>query len=148
MGYPRQTAAFQTASTYIVSVTGCTAGATNGECVQQVVNYWRCAGLTIDSATVCYAASARVACPQHTNGFRCESSSKKGLLGLLGLLGLIPLLLCLLLLCCLLFCLCRCKKSEPDVHFATFEPNAAPIAGSVAPGTMCYAPSIGGPVCY
>jgi hypothetical protein len=148
-GYPRATTAFQTASTYIVIVIGCVTGTTNGECVQNTINWWRCAGLTIDCCTVCYAASVRVACPTHTNGFRCADDSKKGLLGLLGLLGLIPLLLCISLICCLLLCLCRRKKTEGDVHFATFDPHAAPIGpGSVAPGTACYAPSMGGPVVY
>jgi len=54
------------------------------------------------------------------------SSSKKGLLGLLGLLALIPLILCC---CLLLLCLLRRKKREGDVHFATFDPQAANMGG-------------------
>jgi hypothetical protein len=140
----RVTEPFRTASTWQVIVTGCPVDSTRGECVQRVVNWWRCAGLTIDSGTVCYAGGARIACPTHTLGFRCPQSSKKGLLGLLGLLGLIPLLLCLLLCCLCLPMLMRRKKTEGDVHFATFDPHAAPVAGSIAPGTACYAPSMGG----
>lgn len=114
-GYPRVTEPFQTASTYIVIIIGCPTDATNGECVQRVVNWWRCRGLTIDASAVCYGNTiTRYACPQHTLGFRCPSSSKEGLLGLLGLLGLVPLLLCLLLCCPLLPCLLRRKKTEGD----------------------------------
>jgi len=72
--------------------------------------------------------------PTKTDGPKtCPSSaqSPKGLLGLLGLLGLIPLCICCLLL---LLCLLRRKKREGDVHFATFDPNAAaPCATACSP---------------
>jgi hypothetical protein len=71
-------------------------------------------------------------------GCPSSSNSSKGLLGLLGLLGLIPLLLCC---CLLLLCLIRRKKREGDVHFATFDPNAAPVCASAcAPVASACAP--------
>lgn len=129
-----------------ISVTGCEAVANRNACVQDAINWWRCRNIGIDSGSSCYANGVLIACPTHALGWRCESSSKKGLLGLLGLLGLIPLLLCSLLLCCLLG-LCRRKKTESDVHFATFDPHAAPVAGSVvAPATAVVgAPAYGAP---
>ena len=141
-GNQRLNADFLDGHTYKVTVTGCS---NNAECVQEAINWFRCKGLTIDAGTVCYAGSAtRIACPTHTNGYRCKDSSNKGLLLLLLLLILIPV--CLIPLCilaCILFL--KPKKTSGDVQFATFDPHAAPIGGSfVAPGTACYAPSIGG----
>jgi hypothetical protein len=138
--------AFVDGTAYRIIINNCPAG--NGDCVQAVINWWRCHGFIIDSATFCFRdVIVPVACPTILLGFNCPSSSKKGLLGLLGLLGIIPLVLCLLLCCLILPCFCRRTKREGDVHFATFDPHAAPIAGSVAPGS-CMAPSIGGPMCY
>jgi len=114
---------------YQVAVTGCTDAATRTQCVQQTLNWWRCYNnFPFNSGTTCIANNVQIACPTHELGFRCPSSSKKGLLGLLGLLGLIPLFL----LCCCLFFLCciRRRKTEADVHFATFDPHAAPVVGA------------------
>jgi len=125
---------------YRIAVDGCnnTNLATQDQCVQQTLNWWRCHyGFPFNGATVCYSASRPIACPVEELGFRCPSSSKKGLLGLLGLLGLIPLLL----LCCCLFFLCciRRRKTEADVHFATFDPHAAPVIATApcATATAC-----------
>lgn len=128
-----------------IDVTGCanqTTAATRGECVQRTLNYWRCKGYNFDGGAQCYANSLAVACPTHEAGFRCPTSSKKGLLGLLGLLGLIPLLL-LSLLCFICLCCIPRKKSTGEVHMSTFDPQPAVAAGSIAPATACYAPSIG-----
>lgn len=57
----------------------------------------------------------------------CDGGSKKGLLGLLGLLGIIPLVLCSLLCCLCLLCIRR-RKTEGDVHFATFDAGAPACA--------------------
>merc|ERR1711881_211425 len=65
--------------------------------MQHVLNYWRCeVDFPFEGGTICYADRTEIACPTHELGFRCPSSSKKGLWGLLGLLGIIPLVL----LCC------------------------------------------------
>jgi len=124
---------------YTITVIGCNqTGATRTQCVQQTLNWWRCYhNIPFNGGTICYANYELIACPTHENGFRCPSSSKKGLLGLLGLLGLIPLLL---LCCCLLFLCCiRRRKTEADVHFATFDPHAAPVIATApcATATAC-----------
>ena len=112
--------------------------------MQNTLNWWRCEGFPFRGGEVCQAAYVAVACPTRELGFKCPNTSKKGLLGLLGLLALIPLFL--LLCCSLLICCIRRKKTEGDVHFATFDPHAAPMGGSIAPATACYAPSVGAPI--
>lgn len=117
-----------------ITVTGCENAATQVACTQAAINAWRCRGYNVDSGTICLADWTRIACPTDGNGWECPTSgSKKGLLGLLGLLGLIPLLLCSLLLCLLFPCCIRRKKTEGDVHFATFDPHAAPVVATAAP---------------
>jgi len=117
-----------------ITVTGCENAATQVACTQAAINAWRCRGFNVDSGTICLADYIRIACPTDGNGWECPTSgSKKGLLGLLGLLGLIPLLLCSLLLCLLFPCCIRRKKTEGDVHFATFDPHAAPVVATAAP---------------
>jgi len=138
--------AMRSGAVYNIAITGCSTlvGTARGNCVQRTLNWWRCYyNYPFESGTVCFADSIWTACPAPELGFACPSSSKKGLLGLLGLLGLIPLFLilcCLLLLCCI-----RRRKTEADVHFATFDPAAgmmgtasvAPMCtGSFAPATM------------
>lgn len=128
-------------SAFLTRIEGCQpfVGAERTRCVQQTLNYWRCRTKTNTNCAGynCWESfSTPIACPTHQLGFRCNNRSKKGLLGLLGLLGLIPLCL----LCCCLFWLCciRRRKTEADVHFATFDPHAAPIATS----QMCTAAPI------
>jgi len=119
----------QTGTAFNLAVTGCD-GATKEQCIQQTANWWRCMGdFPGCGGTLCWMNTATpIAFPTYELGFRCPSSSKKGLLGLLGLIGILPLLL----LCCCLFFLCciRRRKTETDVHFATFDPHAAPVLGA------------------
>eukprot|EP00178_Gracilaria_changii_P011676 TRINITY_DN3299_c0_g1_i7.p2 TRINITY_DN3299_c0_g1~~TRINITY_DN3299_c0_g1_i7.p2 ORF type:complete len:540 (-),score=83.02 TRINITY_DN3299_c0_g1_i7:91-1512(-) len=121
---PAQT--FTNGVIYDIAVAGCETEVTvanRNACVQRTLNYIRCERDFPFQGATCYANNIVIPCPNHELGFRCPSSSKKGLLGLLGLIGipLILLPLCLLFLCCI-----RRKKTEPDVHFATFDPLGAP----------------------
>ena len=130
--------ALRNGAVYQITVTGCDAftGDARRRCVQHVLNYWRCeVDFPFEGGTICYADRTEIACPTHELGFRCPSSSKKGLWGLLGLLGIIPLVL---LCCCLLFLCCiRRRKTEADVHFATFDPHAAPVMATQPVATTC-----------
>merc|ERR1712036_111059 len=108
--------ALRNGAVYQITVTGCDAftGDARRRCVQHVLNYWRCeVDFPFEGGTICYDDRTEIACPTHELGFRCPSSSKKGLWGLLGLLPLVLLCCCLLFLCCI-----RRRKTEADVHFA------------------------------
>jgi len=127
----RQTLTLQPGYAHQVTVSNCASSL----CVQNVINYWRCKGLTVDcSGFTCWFNSAQIACPTSALGWTCPNGSKKGLLLLLLLLLLIPVVLSSLLLC--LLCLLRRKKTGGDVHFATFDPSAGPALGPVVAGTL------------
>jgi len=112
-------------------------------CVQNVINYWRCKGLTVDcSGFTCWFNQGQIACPTAVLGWSCPRASKKTLLLLLLLLILIPVVLCSSLLC--LLCLLRRKKTGGDVHFATFDPSAGPALGPVVAGTLGGCGGMGG----
>jgi len=101
-----------------------------------------CAGAQMDYCFNVFATTPAGITPYQA--VYCDTKhSKKGLLGLLGLLGLIPLLLCclLLLLCCL-----RKKKAQPDVHFASFDPQGpTPIVGTPMPSMLPQCTVLGQP---
>jgi len=135
---------FQEGNAWNIFVNGCDTQTTadlRAQCIQHTINSWRCAHGIDFRGGRCYAAGVVVPCPSHELGFRCPSGSKKGLLGLLGLIG-VPFIL---LLCCipLLFCCLRRKKTESDVHFATFDPLGGPCATAI-PTAFAATPCAGG----